>query len=468
MRYTPDRSVKRVAGGSILIGGSPLRLFRLSAPGSRFVDRLVGGDDVEPVGAQTRLVDRLVDAGAMHPRPAPATGAEAAAVTVVIPVRDRVSELDRLLASIGARSMRGPAGGGHRGGRRFARPGRVARVAGRHGAGVVRRDVPGGPAMARNRGLAVVETPLVAFLDSDTVVTAGWLAASWVSSSTSGWRWWRCVSGPRRAPESWRGTTRPGRHWISVPDPGRVSPRTRIAYVPAAALLARTEVLRSSAGSTADLLVGEDVDLVWRAVAEGWRVRYEPAAEVVHDVRPTGRAWIRQRFDYGTSAAVLDERHPGSVAPVSASGWTLGAWALVVAGHPIVGVAVATGSAAALPRRLPGVPFDDALMLAVRGHLGAGRLLARALVRVWWPVAVVAALVSRRARRVLMAGVAAVALDAIAEARPAGLVGAGTVGALSVVDDVAYGAGVWAGCVRRRSGRALLPSISNWPSRSGG
>jgi hypothetical protein len=33
-------------------------------------------------------------------------------------------------------------------------------------------------------------------------------------------------------------------------------------------------------------------------------------------------------------------------------------------------------------------------------------------------------------------------------------------GALAVADDLAYGAGVWRGCWRARSWRALLPSVS--------
>ena len=36
---------------------------------------------------------------------------------------------------------------------------------------------------------------------------------------------------------------------------------------------------------------------------------------------------------------------------------------------------------------------------------------------------------------------------------------------LRLVDDAAYGAGVWAGCWRERSLAALRPDLTNWPGR---
>jgi hypothetical protein len=36
---------------------------------------------------------------------------------------------------------------------------------------------------------------------------------------------------------------------------------------------------------------------------------------------------------------------------------------------------------------------------------------------------------------------------------------------LRLVDDVSYGAGVWAGCLQERSAAALLPALTTWPGR---
>ena len=47
----------------------------------------------------------------------------------------------------------------------------------KHGARLRRRAVPGGPGPARNDGLALVTTPLVAFLDSDCVAGPDWITA---------------------------------------------------------------------------------------------------------------------------------------------------------------------------------------------------------------------------------------------------------------------------------------------------
>ena len=49
----------------MVLAGSPLRLFRTTPAGSAVLDRLADGDDVEP----SVLVDRLLDAGAIHPCP---------------------------------------------------------------------------------------------------------------------------------------------------------------------------------------------------------------------------------------------------------------------------------------------------------------------------------------------------------------------------------------------------------------
>src|SRR5690606_1062386 len=111
---------------------------------------------------------------------------------------------------------------------------------------------------------------------------------------------------------------------------------------------------------------GEDVDLVWRLAGAGRTVRYEPAGVVRHPVRPTLAAWLRQRHDYGSSAAPLAARHGGAVAPLTVSGWSAAAWGLVLAGAPLSGVALGAATTAALVPRLRGLrhPVREALRLA--------------------------------------------------------------------------------------------------------
>src|SRR5918995_1463025 len=62
-RYRLDRSVMRF--GRVIIGGSPLKLFRVSAAGAAVVDRIAAGMSV----GHSALVTALVEAGANPPGP---------------------------------------------------------------------------------------------------------------------------------------------------------------------------------------------------------------------------------------------------------------------------------------------------------------------------------------------------------------------------------------------------------------
>ncbi len=106
----------------------------------------------------------------------------------------------------------------------------------------------------------------------------------------------------------------------------------------------------------------------------------------------------RQHAGYGTSAAPLALRHPAALSPLNVNGWTAATWVLALLGQSIPAVAVGAGSSAALMRKLPDVPPTAAWWLAVRGHLLAGTQFAHAARRVWWPILLVGAVVSRRCR----------------------------------------------------------------------
>lgn len=239
-------------------------------------------------------------------------------------------------------------------------------------------------------------------------------------------------------------------------DGGTITPGTRLSYAPSAAWLVRVDALRLVGGFDAGLRYGEDVDLIWRLVDAGWVARYDPRSRVKHRVRPTLAGWAEQRFRYGTSAAPLAVRHPGALSPVVVSPWSAAAWGLVVVGHPLAGLAVAAGSTGVLARRLDVAdPAAEALRLAGRGTLLAGFQLARALIRPWWPVTVVAAWRWRRGRVLAAAALAASAIHGRS--------------AVSIADDVAYSTGVWWGWPSRYdAARAQsLPPWERWCRASG-
>ena len=459
MRFSFDESVRRLDGGKVLIGGSPITTMRLSAAGSDALDRLVSAGVTGLTGPERALARRLTDAGMLVPHPAVAPGTTGADLTVVIPVRDGADGLDATLGSIE---------------RARVRPGRVivvddasddagavARVAARHGAHLIVRAENGGPAVARNDGLAGVATPLVAFVDADVEVDPAWLdvALAFLDEAAV------AMVAPRVLPvvgggrldryEQARSSLDMGRR------PGPVRRRSRIAYVPSAALVGRTDVVRVVGGFDPDLRFGEDVDLVWRLDDAGHRVWFCGDESVVrHRVRPRWSGWLRQRFDYGTSAAPLEQRHPGALAPLGVSRWSVGVWGLVTIGHPVAGAAVVVGTTVAQGRKLGAFehPMREAARLVVLGNLGAGESIARALVRPWFPITLAAASVSRRTRRVALTAAVGPALLEWRRRRPP-LDPVSWV-AISLVDDLAYSAGVWVGCGRAGRWGALRPAVT--------
>jgi mycofactocin system glycosyltransferase len=444
---------QRRDGGATLLGGSPARQLRL-APAAR---PLLAGDRLEVTDARTAaLAARLLDTGIADPDLLPAATPQ---VTVVVPVKDRADGLERLLAAVRA----DPATAGcpvvvvDDG---SADPAAVAAVAG--GARLLRHEVPRGPAAARNAGLAVVDTELVAFLDSDCVPTPGWLA-----------RLTGHLADPRVALVAPRITAfgAVGTGWVARyealdsaldmgPVAARVAPLTRVSYVPSAALLARRSALGD--GFDESMRVAEDVDLVWRLTGAGWRVRYEPAAQVGHDHRVAPADWLRRRAFYGTGAAQLARRHGPAVAPVVVSPWSAAAWALALTGRPL-GVLAAGGvvgtASARLARRLaaPGdrPPYRLATALVLRGTATSGRTLVRAVTRHHWPLAAAAALLSRRARRLVAAAAVADAVDGWWPHRRE--IDLPTFAAGRRLEDLGYGAGLWWGALRDRSPAALRP-----------
>jgi mycofactocin system glycosyltransferase len=447
-----DDRVRRRDAGATLLGGSPLRLLRLS---TRAQDLLADGRLVVRDAATATLAARLLDAGIAHPEPPPAASADD--VTVVIPVKDRPAALARLLATL--RSDPATAGlpvvvvdDGS------SEPVRAA-----HGARVIRHAAAQGPAAARNAGLREVGTAFVAFLDSDCVPRPGWLGR--LRAHLDDPR--LAMVAPRIVPlrdaeAGWFSEYEDAASALDMgPAPAPVRPMSAVSYVPSAALLARRAAL--GAGFDATMRVAEDVDLVWRLAGAGWRVRYEPAAEVAHEHPVTTGEWLRRRAFYGTGAALLAARHGAAVAPLVIAPDSAVFWGLVVLGRGRLRAAalgVLAVSTARLARRLarPGEPLPVAFSagLLLQGTAASGRALARTVTRHHWPLALAAALVSRRARRWVVAVAAADA--ALAWWPQRNRVGPVRLAAARRLEDLAYGAGLWQGALRARDPRALLPA----------
>ena len=449
-RYRLDSSWRRPGDGTVVIAGSPLRLFRLSTGGAQ-VAAMVEVGEAPDTAAVHQLLDRFVDAGALHPehRQGPFNMAD---VTVVIPAYDApdVQLPARVQVIIVDDASPTPL---------------VVHVKPSPRVTVLRHDTNRGPGAARNTGLAQVTTPLVAFLDTDVFAPEGWLAALLTHFADDR----VALVAPRVAGapgSSWSARYEQRHSPLDLGDePARIVAGTRVSYVPAAALLCRVSALRDIGGFDESMRLGEDVDLVWRLARAGHRCRYEPASVVQHRPRPTFTALLRQRFGYGHSAAQLAQRHPGALAPVRMSGWSALTWLLIAARRPVLAIGVAVATTVALQRKLHDVPPAESARLAGLGHLAAGRQLAEAIVRVWWPFALVAAAICRRARPSIAAAFVLPALfDAARQRSARPLLDA----PLLAADQMAYGAGVCAGVVAQRAAGPLWPSFRNWPQRGAG
>lgn len=451
-RVRIDPAVRTLDGGTALLGGSPTTLLRLKPAAAE----LIASGELTVTDATTgALARRFLDLGIAHPHLEPVPAAD---LTVVIPVKDNQAGIDRLLAALGPERVIVVDDGS-------AVPVRAPRV--------IRHDQSRGPAAARNTGLAAATTEFVVFIDSDAVPVPGWLetlSAHFADPLLA-------LIAPRivglGAPSSALGRYEGLRSSLDIgAKAGPVAPRSPVAYVPSAAMMVRREVLAQD-GFDESMHVAEDVDLCWRLHEAGWRLRYEPAAQVAHEHRTTLRHWLGRKAFYGLGAAPLAQRHDGAVAPLVLAPWSAAAGIALLSGTKtgVAGAALATAFAGTkLRRTLKGLrnPGRAAARLLAMGLGGALWQLASGICRHYWPLAVLAGLCSQRARKVI--AVVAVA-EGLADWRAhreggsghpagphAGLDPARYV-LLKRLDDAGYGAGLWWGAIRARSAKALIPRI---------
>jgi GT2 family glycosyltransferase len=424
--------------GRTLLGGEPFAIVDLS---ERAAARVRAWIDGAPVGEDGALARALVHANLAQPVP-PAR--DSPPVTVVIPVRDR--SIARLLAALDADDVIVVDDGSSTG------------VVREEAVGVryVRRDVSGGAGAARNDGLALARHELVACIDSDCVPLPGWLDPLLphladpelsavaprivalderkVVRAEPDQVDVRAASGPAAPRDRLRAAlARYEREHSPLdrgPDAARVIPYGRVPFVPGAAL-----VMRRDLRFDPTLRGGEDVELVWRVPY----VRYEPAARVAHDHRTDPQAWFRRRVYYGRTAAGIAKRHPGKARPLNVSPWTTAAWAALAARNPLAAAAILATATALTARELDA---RTAAQLAALGSLRSGRVVADALTRAWWPLSAAAAVAFPKARLPLAA--------ALTTKTP-----------LQLADDLAYGIGLWQGCLEQRTLDPLLPA-SPW------
>lgn len=312
MNYRLAHNVELVErdGGIFLTSKTPLCVLRLNRSLADLVGRGVDGSMITASEAERGVMEQLAAKGfAERVRSAPEQPATFPDVSIVIPVMNRADELRRCLTSL----------------TRLSYPQEKLQiivvddgssddsplVARQFGALLVSSGGTGrGPAAARNVGAAMASGEILAFIDSDCTASEEWLcelipsftnpALAAVGGQVDGMRTESAVDRYEAVMSS-----------LSIGTRERTgSGGSDTFYLPSCNLLVRRTAFRNAGGFKDSMHVGEDVDLTWRLRDGGWTICYLPAGNILHEHRSSIRSFMSRRFDYGTSEGMLQRLHP--------------------------------------------------------------------------------------------------------------------------------------------------------------
>jgi hypothetical protein len=217
--------------------------------------------------------------------------------------------------------------------------------------------------------------------------------------------------------------------------------------------------IRAVNGFDESIRMGEDVDLVWRLIEKEIDCRYVPSIECPHRTRSSMRKMLKQRYDYGTSAALLDQRHPRAASPLRAHALLLIAATTVLMAYIYFAMILVVPTVVyfVISLRSTSIPVGTRIQLALKALASTTRLLARAVMRAWWPLFFLASFVSLRLGVMITFSAFVPPIIGLVRKKPSHPV---RYLAMRILEDMAYGTGVWVGAVRTRSLRCLLPVIT--------
>jgi mycofactocin system glycosyltransferase len=444
--FTRDTQWFRMSDGLGVVAGSPLTQFRVTRAGAVILDALEN-DTPLPQGHEP-LTSRLLAKGAIHPiHPLPLRSKD---ITVVIPTyittTEQLARLQRLVTQLQDIAV-------------VVVDDASPQPVDIDNAIVVRHKSNTGPGAARNTGLTHVHTTYVAFVDDDVSVTTESLL---ILGGFLSHRDTHLVA-PRVMSANINGSLADYERYHSPLDlgntPAVVLPTSRVSYVPTAVLVARVETLRALDGFDESLRTGEDVDLIWRAIDNNFTVRYIPSVTASHLPRTQIKNFLRQRFGYGRSAAGLDSRHPQLAAPLRTHLLLLAAPVLALTGFvlPFIASLVVAYLWFLYSLRSTQLGLRERLRVISIGQWATTRLLVRAVSRPWWPFF---AILSGFSNRILLMFSLCVLVPPLVELivkrprYPSSFV------VFSILDNFSYGLGLWAGAIRQKSARCLLPVLT--------
>jgi mycofactocin system glycosyltransferase len=467
-RLASGVELAEVRGGPALLNWTRLRLVRVNPPLATLLSS--GGSLVPRTPAEAKVLQSLLEKAFLVDEPAPELApAQLPSVSVVIPVKDRAEELRRCLESL--KRVRYP-------------PEKIeilvvddgsrdasAEVARSMGATVIPSGGEGrGPAAARNRGAAAAHGDVLAFIDSDCAAWEEWLeelAGHFEDADVA------AVGGGVDGMHASSALDRYEAEMSSL----SLGPLARSGqggkdtfYLPSCNLLVRRRDFLDAGGFREGMHVAEDVDLSWRLRDRGRKIVYTPRGAIVHEHRNRLRAFLRRRFQYGTSEGILQLLHPERrkrlvLPPALAAGSLLLAlsFLLVSALPAVLGAAVVAVDAMRLWRKLrrQGVNLSPGRVLRARVKAWGSLLyyVSYHLTRYYLPLLVLGSLAWPRFA--VLAGALALwcACCDYRMRRPA--LAFPAFFAFYLAEHLAYGAGVFRGCLRERSFRSYRPVFSS-------
>jgi len=461
MNYRLRHNVELVErdGGFFLMSKTPLCVLRLNRSLADLVGRGVDGALITASAEQQSVMEQLTTKGfAERVRTVAQQTAQLAEVSIIIPVLNRADELRRCLKSLlllnypeeklqiivvdDGSSDDSPM---------------VARELGALvvSSGGIRR----GPAAARNVGAAMAGGEILAFIDSDCTASSDWLAEllpSFVDPkivAVGGLVDGMCRESAVDRYENVMSSLSLGGRELT----GGSGDDT--FYLPSCNLLVRRAAFLAAGGFNAAMHVGEDVDLTWRLRDSGWTIAYLPVGKVYHEHRSSIRSFMSRRFDYGTSEGMLQLLHPQRhkrivIPPLLAlilflclaapfTGW----WSFGAA------VLLLVIDAAAVRVRLSRRELQISLPSLIAGRLRAlwslGYYLSYHLLRYYAAPLVLIAFIEPKLSPLLLAVICCAAgVDHSVRKPQLSLV---RFTAIYLLEQIAYGAGVFWGCLRGRT-----------------
>jgi mycofactocin system glycosyltransferase len=312
MKYRLPENVELVEqdGNSMLVSRNPLRILRVNGPLATLLANGHDGSIAPASSGEEKVLEQLVAKGFLERlRGEVQQEGILPRISVVIPVKDRADELGRCLESIA----------------RIDYPQELlqvivvddgssdnsADVAVAHGALIIPSGGVGrGPAAARNVGAQAADGDILAFIDSDCTASTGWLGELLPSFSEAnvvavgGLVDGMCRDSAVDRYEAVMSSLSLGAREQS----GGSGDDT--FYLPSCNLLVRRAPFLRAGGFNDEMHVGEDVDLTWRLRDAGWTIAYLPSGRVYHEHRSSIRSFMSRRFDYGTSEGMLQRLHP--------------------------------------------------------------------------------------------------------------------------------------------------------------